>query len=135
MKRTAILLGVVQVIVVLGALPAGLLMIIDPSGAGVGMTQEMLSGSPFSDFLIPGIFLFAVNGLLNAIGAFLSFRRKRNAGVIGLGLGIILVLWICVQVYMIGLTHFLQHTFFVIGLIEIVLAYMYISKMKSTQVN
>ncbi len=131
MKRKAIFLGIVQVIIAVGAIPAGLFMILEPDGSRVGMSVEMLSGSPFRNFFIPGLFLLGINGILNATGAFLSFAGKKYAGISGLGLGIYLVIWICVQVYFIGLTFFLQPLFLVIGIIEIFLGYSLLSKRKS----
>ena len=118
-------LGIIQAFIAIGAVPAGLSMIFDPSGNGIGMTTEILAESPFNDFFIPGIFLFAVNGLFNILGAFLSFSKNKYAGEIGLGLGVLLVIWICIQVYITGLIHFLQPLFFVIGVIEIILSYRY----------
>lgn len=131
MKRVANILGVVQVFIAVGALPAGFSLIINPDGSDMGLPIDLLSNSPFQDFLIPGIFLFTLNGLLTAIGAFFSFTKKRNAGIFGIGLGIILMLWISIQVYFIGLSHFLQPLYFVIGLIEMILGYYLISKTKS----
>lgn len=134
-KRLSIFLGIIQIIIAIGAIPAGLSMIIEPNGTDVGMSTEILLRSPFQNFFIPGLFLFIINGLLNAIGAFLSFVRNKYAGIFGLSLGIILVLWICIQVYFIDLTHFLQPLFFVIGIIEMILGYFLISKMKSNDVE
>ena len=128
-KRISIFLGIIQVIISIGAIPAGLSMIIEPNGTGVGMSAEVLLTSPFQNFFIPGIFLLVVNGLFNAVGAFLSFTRNKYAGIFGLMLGIILLLWISIQVYFIGLIHFLQPLFFVIGIIEIILGYYFIFKM------
>jgi len=128
-KRISIFLGIIQVIISIGAIPAGLSMIIEPNGTGVGMSAEVLLTSPFQNFFIPGISLLVVNGLFNAVGAFLSFTRNKYAGIFGLMLGIILLLWISIQVYFIGLIHFLQPLFFVIGIIEIILGYYFIFKM------
>ncbi|KAA6346356.1 hypothetical protein EZS27_006124 [termite gut metagenome] len=121
-KRKGILLGTIQTIVAVGGITAGLSMIFQPDGQGIGISTDILLGSPFKDFLIPGLFLFFINGLFQGFGAILSFRRHRYTKTLGLTLGIILVLWICVQVYFISLTHFLQPTFFFIGIIEIVLS-------------
>jgi hypothetical protein len=128
MKRITILLGIIQLLIALGAIPAGLLMVIEPDGAGMGMPTEVLSRSPFQSFLIPGLFLFIVNGLGNGMGAFFSFTKNRYAGFVGVALGIVLLLWIGVQVYFIGLNSFLQPLFFVIGVIEMILAYRIIPK-------
>lgn len=102
-------------------------MLAEPDGHGLGMTVDILSGSPFKDFFIPGLFLFSINGLLNLGSSILAFCKYRYASFLGLGLGIALIIWVSVQVYSVGLTHFLQPTYFIIGIIEIVLSsYIYI---------
>ncbi len=129
-KRTAIYLGVLQVFVAIGAIPAGLSMILDPSGNGLGLSHDILIDAPFHDFYIPGIFLLVGNGVFNIIGAVLAFRKNKQAGKFGLGLGVFLVLWICIQMYFIGFIHFLQPLFLMIGIIEIFISYHYISTLK-----
>ena len=127
-KRVGLFLGVLQVFVAIGSIPAGLSMIFEPDGSGLGLSSGVLSGSPFQDFFIPGLFLFFINGLLNTVSAIFSFRRKKNAGIFGLSLGIFLLLWISIQVYFIGLIHFLQPLFFVVGMVEVILSCIYIKK-------
>jgi ABC-type proline/glycine betaine transport system permease subunit len=62
-RRIEIILGIVMVLVAVGAMPAGLAMILKPDGSILHLTIDIIQGSPFKDFLIPGIFLFGVNGL------------------------------------------------------------------------
>lgn len=122
MKKYYLILGSVQVFVALGAIPAGFLYLLDTSGALMGASPAMLANSPFSTFLIPGLFLFTVNGLGNAAAAVLSFKRKNPAALAGLFLGIVLCLWIVIQVYMIGFISFLQPLMFAVGAAEAALA-------------
>ncbi|MBV7337486.1 hypothetical protein KFU94_56505 [Chloroflexi bacterium TSY] len=102
-KRYAIWLGILQIFVAIGAIPASILLITDPSGSSLGTPIELLDNSPFSDFLIPGIFLLAVNGISNLIGAAASFRLYSRAGEIAAALGTFLILWIIAQVYWMGI--------------------------------
>ena len=118
MKRKYILiLGIIELFVALGALPAGLMFILKPDGSLMGMNTLQLSNSPFSDFLIPGIALFTINGVFNFVNAILCFKRNKNAPIIGFVLSMALIIWVIVQVWSIGLNHFLQPTYFGIGLI------------------
>jgi len=122
MKTNSIILACIQVIIAIGAIPAGLGFLIDTSGIVMGASTAMLANSPFETFLIPGLFLFLVNGIGNAAGSLLSFRNHRIAGNAGLLLGVILCLWILIQVYWIGLSSFLQPLFLVVGLAEVILS-------------
>ncbi len=131
-KRLHNVLGIIQLFVALGALPAGYLMILTPDGSRMGMNPLQLSGSPFHDFLLPGLFLFIVDGIFNLISAFLSFRNSRFTGLTGLGSGIILLLWILIQVSIIGLNSILQPAFFILGILETALATWWIRLKRDT---
>jgi hypothetical protein len=101
--------------------PAGLIFILDPSGSGIGFSPELLEGTPFSNYLLPGTFLFAVNGVATLVGGVLSFFRHRYAGELAVALGVLLIAWIVIQVAMIGLAHWLQPLYFGLGVVELVL--------------
>ncbi len=69
---------------------------------------EWLHGSPFSDYFIPGLFLFTVIGgsaVTAAIAVFIKHRHARKAAFI---CGSITVLWIVVQVSIIGYVSWMQ---------------------------
>ena len=119
----AYIIGGLQVFVGIGALPAGLLMIIDPSGSLVGMTIDILSQSPFSNFLVPGIVLFTVNGICNLVASFLCFKQSPNAGNIGLLLGIFLLAWLCIQILYLGPIHWLQVLYLIVAIAEMYFAW------------
>lgn len=131
-KRLKLILGLIQLFVALGALPVGFMMLARPDGSAVGMTTGILSGSPFKDFFIPGLFLFCVNGIFNLGGAILAFFKYKYTYLLGIGLGSALVIWIAVQVYSVGLTHLLQPTYFIIGLIEILIGLVILRTERST---
>jgi hypothetical protein len=112
-------LGAIQAFIGLGALGGGLMLVRDPSGSALELPMSLLEGSPFPDFLIPGMFLIAVNGVGSMIGAGLSFTRRRYAQEIAIVLGAILVAWIVIQVVIISSFHWLHVLYFILGVVEL----------------
>lgn len=113
------MLSLLQGFIGLGALPPGALLILDPSGKRMSMPLDWLKESPFRNYLIPGLVLFSINGLGHVLGALATWRHKRYAGVTASGLGLFLMLWIIVQVRWIRLLSWLQPTYFIFGLLEL----------------
>jgi hypothetical protein len=111
-------LGAIQTFIGLGALGGGFMLVRDPSGSTLELPMSLLEGSPFPDFIIPGMFLFAVNGVGSMIGAGLSFTRRRYAQEIAIVLGVILVAWIVIQVVIISSFHWLHVLYFILGVVE-----------------
>jgi len=112
-------LGVLQVLIGIGAVAGGLMLVLDPSGVKLGVPLEVLEETPFTTFLIPGIVLFTVNGLGSLAGAFLSFARHRYAGEAAMALGGFLVTWILVQIYWMSGVHWLHWLYLSLGIVEI----------------
>ena len=121
-RTVRIVLGVLQLFVGISAIGGGAFLVVDPTGEAIGFSVDQLAGSPFHTFLIPGLFLAIVNGLGGVAGGIFTFARRRIAGVVGIALGGILMLWIVIQVIIIGLVAWLQPMIFGFGLIELVLA-------------
>ena len=115
--------GILQFFIALGAIGAGIMMILKPDGSMMHMPLSMLKGSPFGDFLVPGLILFIVNGLGSVFAGVLSFRKSKVAAFAGIFFGMGLMIWIFVQVNMIGGGHWLQYLYFFLGLIEILLGF------------
>jgi hypothetical protein len=116
--------AVIQIFVGLGAVVCGALLIIVPSGAILQMPPDMLKDAPFHDFLTPGIILFLVNGVGQLVAGILSIRMHRYAGYVGAAFGMGLMIWIFVQVNMIGGRGILQYSYFGLGLLETVLSFL-----------
>ncbi len=116
--------GILQLLVGIGAAVSGTMLIVAPSGALLQTSPDMLKGSPFHDFLVPGIILFLVNGVGQLAAGILALRRHRWSGYIGAVFGFGLMIWIFVQVNMIGGGHVLQYSYFAAGLVETALAFL-----------
>ncbi len=116
--------GILQLFLGLGALIGGALLILYPSGRFLRMPTDMLDGSPFHDFLIPGIILFLVNGIGQLVAGILTLRRHPFAGYVGAVFGFGLMIWIFVQVNMIGGRNMLQYSYFAFGVVETTLSFL-----------
>ncbi len=96
----------------LGGVFGGISLIASPSGATMQMPLSMLAGSPFSDFLIPGLILLLILGVFPGIlvyalirrpgwrwfGIFNIYRGIHWSWTYSLYLGIMLVIWILVEI-------------------------------------
>jgi hypothetical protein len=122
-KSVYIWLGVLQVLIGIGAVGGGLMLVLDPSGQNLGTPLEMLEGTPFKTFLIPGIVLLVINGLGSLAGAILSFMRHQYAGYVAMALGVFLVAWILVQVYWFNGFHWLHWLYLGVGIVELTLGW------------
>jgi hypothetical protein len=113
--------GILQSLIGIGAVISGALLIIRPDGHYLQLPLDLLEDTPFRNFLIPGVILFLVNGAGNLVSAVLCFRIQRIAGFAGIFFGLGLIIWLFVQVNLVGGGHWLQISYFVLGIIELLL--------------
>jgi hypothetical protein len=104
------------VILGLGALGGAAFLIGDPDGSSMKWTVAMLAGSPFTDFLVPGLILGGLFGLGSIAVAALGIARVRIAPFLAFAIGCAQMIWIVVELAIIGEFSFLHPTMFVIGL-------------------
>lgn len=83
-------------------LAGGLGLVADPSGGAVGLPLTWLDGTPFSDYLVPGLILSSVLGAFPLLVAGGLWRRRRWAWHGSLVVGAALVTWVLVEILMIG---------------------------------
>ena len=98
LSKSTILLGLLQLFIAIGGIASGVGLVLDPSGADMGLNTEVLTHSPFEDYLAPGLTLFFIIGIGNIIGSAASFLRYRYSGELMVFLGGFLALWIILQV-------------------------------------
>ncbi len=101
----------------MNAAVAGVLFIIDPSGHTMGISVSYIKDSTFNSYLIPGIVLLIVNGLLNFIAAYFVCKKKPFASLLVIIQGILLSGWIVIQVIMVKDISLLHIIMFTIGTI------------------
>lgn len=100
---TRMTIMVIEALVGIAALIAGLLFIVRPDGSLLGMARSTLSETAFSDYVVPGILLVIVVGGGTLVAACAVGLRTRNAAEIVLGSGAMLVFFELVESALIGL--------------------------------
>lgn len=107
----------------LSAVFSGLLMISNPDENVMKLSITLLQGTPFKDFLIPGIFLSVLVGGSNLLAAFYNIKRHANRYNRAIAGGIILCGWIVAQIILLQTFHWLQFVYLGIGLLIVLIAY------------
>lgn len=108
--------------VALSAIPSGIIMMVFPQGDPMNMPLSMLEGSPFKSFFWPGIMLCGIIGLSHAIALFMGLKSRPLSGSAAAVAGLGLIIWLYVQVSMIGGGHWLQILYFAVAIAEVTLA-------------
>ncbi len=118
-----------QFLLGLGAAICGALLIIAPDGHLMQMPVTMLSHTPFATFRLPGILLFTFVGIYPLLVVYSLFARPawswpelinpfktmHWAWAASLAAGVIVIIWICVQMIMLGTVQFLHVLYLVWG--------------------
>lgn len=117
MKKISVSLIVLHYFVGLGALFGGSAAVINPQSP-MGMSVDALKNSPFSTFLIPGLFLLLVLGGGNLAGIAISRKFPVLKGYIAGFMGAVLIAWIVIQCILLQAVVFLHILFFIIGAVQ-----------------
>ena len=109
---------------------SGVILIADPSGDAIGLPPDLLEGLPISDYLLVGVFLFLVYGVVSLVVLYGLWTRKEWtwtrflsewthqhwSWTAALGLGVILLIWVIAQLILIGEPDALQILYLALGL-------------------
>ena len=90
-----------------------------------GVPVEWLHGSPFNDYSVPSLILFTVVGGSLLIAAIAVFARARIARASGLTAGAIVLVWIGVQLAILGYVSWMQPATAIGGVLILVLAWVW----------
>lgn len=118
-----LVLALLLILLAVDAIVGGVLLIADPAGGLLGMPVSLLEGSPFRDYLVPGLILFGLLGVVPlAVVAGVWFRPRwayvqrlgmHGAWLAAIGVGAALIVWILVQMTI--LRFFLQPVLLALG--------------------
>lgn len=121
-----------------GALFGGFMLLSDPSGGALKMPLSALKNSPFPDFLIPGLILFVFMGLvpLMLVYALIArpgwkwanclniYKLRHWSWTYSLYTGVVLVIWIDIQILLLGYGALIQTVYALLGIIIVIVALM-----------
>lgn len=102
---------------------SGLLMISRPDGEILNLPINLLEGTPFKNFLIPGILLTTIVGGVNLLAVFFNMQRHPNRYNWAISGGVAITGWIIAQMILIRTIHWLHFIYLGIGLLIILIAY------------
>lgn len=80
----------------------GTMLVLDPSGSLLQLPLQLLSDSPFQDYLIPGLILLILLGILPLVIVYALWKKVSWSVSGALLIGIMLVVWIGVQILIVG---------------------------------
>lgn len=121
----------------LGAIGGGLVLIISPSGDLIGIPVSEFKNTPFDSYLIPGIILFTVLGIVPLLliyglvkkpaskfaEQFNIFKDMYWAWTFSVYIGFVLISWIHIQLIFLQGGVFWLHTFYLFyGILIIIIA-------------
>ena len=84
--------------------------------------KEWLRGTPFDDYFVPSLILFAVVGGAFLFAAIAVFARLPVARLAAVGAAIVVLSWIAAQVFMIGYVSWMQPVTATAGVLVLLLA-------------
>jgi hypothetical protein len=102
---------------------SGLVMISSPDGGILNLSLILLEGTPFKNFLVPGILLTMIVGGVNLLAVFFNIQRHPNRYNWAMAGGIMVSGWIITQIILIHTLHWLHFVYLGIGLFIILAAY------------
>ncbi len=89
----------------ISALGGGLALILGPRGEFLQLDPAKLEGSMFDSYLIPGLALYIVLGLGPLAAIWMALRRNRWASAAAIALGGALLIFMAVEIAVVGYTN------------------------------
>ncbi|NNH03751.1 hypothetical protein HLA99_07815 [Microbacterium ulmi] len=89
---------------------------------GAGVPLQWLDGTPFDSFVWPGLVLGVIVGGSQALAVVAQHRRLRVAWGLHAAAGLVMMIWIFVEIALMLVWSPLQGVYFATGLVQTVLA-------------
>ncbi len=124
MTKVAQTLAII-LLALLGALAigGGSLLILAPSGKSMQFPLELLDGTPFTNYLLPGLILFFSIGVLSLIIAVLIFKKAPRYPRWIILEGLILLGWLSIELWLNPdfFVPYMHYPLYVIGVLLLIL--------------
>jgi hypothetical protein len=91
-----------EILLSVGALGGGVILMLAPRGEIIPLPLSGLAGSPFATYFVPGLILFGALGLGPLVAARLALLRHPLAPAAAFVVGAGLLIWVAVEVAIIG---------------------------------
>lgn len=85
-------------IISLAAMIGGIPMIVHGTGDAVGLSSDYLAHAPFESYRLPGVLLVVLNGMGSLIAFVVLYNNWRYHSYTVRAMGIVLLVWILMQV-------------------------------------
>jgi len=105
------------------AIGGGITLAARPDGSLMEAPPGMLQHSPFTTFLIPGLLLLFVVGVVNAIASVLVFRNTKLAPYFAFLAGASLLVWIVTEMILLRTHHWLQVGYLTVAILILIEAW------------
>ena len=120
----------------ISGLAGGFGLTFSPNGKSIQIPLSMLENTPFNNFLIPGLFLLIFLGVFPTLLGYMMlkepnwdwankfnvYKKYHYLWTYSLYLGLMLILWINIQMYMVGGGNILQFIYGMLGTLIIIIA-------------
>lgn len=116
-----------------GAIGGGIALMAGPNGEVIPLPVSALAGSPFSDYFVPGLILFTILGVGPLVAAMFAWRRRRAAPVLAFAAGGALIIWIVVEIWIIGYSNRppLQAVYLALGVVMTMVALVWLRRTRA----
>lgn len=122
-KRLVYTAAVILVLFVTSsALVGGIYLLTDSAGSSLGISRDILSRSPFYDFVVPGVLIFGGLGITGLMTAFSAVFRTREYYRLVLYYGVLVTAWMVAQGFVLRNFNVLQVYYLLAGLMIVYLA-------------
>ena len=105
------------------AILSGLMMIGYADGSALNLSLSLLEGTPFKNYIIPGILLIIFVGIVNLLAVFYNMKRDPKRYTWALAAGIMICGWIITQMILIRSFHWLHIVYLAMGVVVILISF------------